>query len=116
MTTTNKTKFYKLLAQASMLGAMAAVVPHALAADTPAPVKETERVASDSWITTKVKSEIMSSNLAQGFEVSVKTTHGVVMLSGKLGNADAVEKVKLLAEKVKGVKSVDGSGLSVAAK
>ena len=74
------TKFHKLLAQAAMLGAIAAVAPYAAAADTPAPVKETERVASDSWITTKVKSEIMSSNLAQGFEVSVKTMNGVVTL------------------------------------
>ena len=105
----------KLIAQASMLAAMAAVLPQALA-DEPKAVKETERVASDSWITTKVKSEILASNLSQGFEVSVKTLHGVVILTGKLGNADAVEKVKLLAEKVKGVKSVDSSGLSVAAK
>jgi hyperosmotically inducible protein len=75
---------------------------------------KTERVASDSWITTKVKSEILASSLAKGFEVSVKTTHGVVVLTGSLANQDAVDHVKDIAQKVKGVKSVDVSGLKAA--
>ena len=75
---------------------------------------KTERVASDSWITTKVKSEILASSLSRGFEVSVKTTHGVVVLTGSLASHDAVEHVKDIAQKVKGVKSVDVSGLKAA--
>ena len=39
---------------------------------------------------------------------------GVVSLNGKLPTKDAVDLVKLIAEKVKGVQSVDASGLTVA--
>ena len=70
-------------------------------------VAKTEREGSDSWITTKVKSEILADSVSKGFKVSVKTVNGVVMLHGKLPDQDAVEHVKGLAEKVKGVKSVN---------
>jgi hyperosmotically inducible protein len=75
----------------------------------------TERVGSDSWITTKVKSEMMADSVSKGFKVSVKTVNGVVMLSGVLPNDDAVAHVKDLAEKVEGVKSVKASQLKSAA-
>ena len=76
-------------------------------------VKKTERVASDSWITTKVKSEILENSVSKAFKVSVKTKRGAVTLKGKLPNQDAIDLVKMIAEKVKGVKSVDVSGLSI---
>ena len=79
-------------------------------------VTKTERVVSDSWITTKVKSEILADSVSKGFKVSVKTIHGVVVLDGVLPNGDAVDHVKDIAGKVKGVKSVDTSALTVAAK
>jgi hyperosmotically inducible periplasmic protein len=78
-------------------------------------VAKTEREGSDSWITTKVKSEIMADSVSKGFKVSVKTVNGVVMLSGVLPNDDAVAHVKDLAEKVEGVKSVKASQLKSAA-
>jgi hyperosmotically inducible protein len=74
-------------------------------------VASTERVGSDSWITTKVKSEIMADSVSKGFDVHVKTLHGVVMLHGTLPNQDAIEHVKDLAQKVDHVKSVDTSEL-----
>ena len=74
-------------------------------------VAKTEREGSDSWITTKVKSEILSDSVSKGFKVSVKTVNGVVMLHGTLPNDDAVAHVKDLAEKVQGVKSVDTTQL-----
>jgi hyperosmotically inducible protein len=74
-------------------------------------VAKTERVGSDSWITTKVKSEIMADSVSKGFDVHVKTLHGVVMLRGMLPNKDAVDHVKDIAEKVEHVKSVDTSEL-----
>jgi hyperosmotically inducible protein len=78
-------------------------------------VAKTERVGSDSWITTKVKSEIMADSVSKGFKVSVKTVNGVVMLSGVLPNDDAVAHVKDLAQKVEGVKSVKTSQLKSSA-
>lgn len=72
-----------------------------------------ERVVSDSWITTKVKSEILANSVSKAFKVSVKTKRGAVSLTGKLPNQDAIDLVKMIAEKVKGVKSVDASGLAI---
>jgi hyperosmotically inducible protein len=77
-------------------------------------VKKTERVVADSWITTKVKTDILASSLDKGMDVSVDTVHGVVVLKGTLANQDAIDHVRDIAEKVDGVKSVDISGLTVA--
>jgi len=77
-------------------------------------VAKTERVGSDSWITTKVKSEILADSVSKGFDVHVKTLHGVVMLHGTLPNSDAVAHVKDIAAKVEHVKSVDTTGLKSA--
>lgn len=75
-------------------------------------VTETQQVTSDSWITTKVKSTIYADSLSQGYEVSVKTLDGVVALTGTLENQAAIDHVKDIAAKVKGVKSVDTSALT----
>jgi hyperosmotically inducible protein len=76
-------------------------------------VSKAERAVSDSWITTKVKSEILANSVSKAFKVSVKTKRGVVSLKGKLPSQDAIDLVKMIAEKVKGVKSVDVSGLVI---
>jgi hyperosmotically inducible protein len=72
-----------------------------------------ERVVSDSWITTKVKAEILANSVSKAFKVSVKTKSGAVSLTGKLPNQDAIDLVKMISEKVKGVKNVDVSGLAI---
>lgn len=74
---------------------------------------EAKHDVSDSWITTKVKSELLADSVTKGFDVKVVTTKGVVALSGKLPNKDAIAHAKDLAEKVDGVKSVDTSGITV---
>jgi hyperosmotically inducible protein len=78
-------------------------------------VDQTKRVVSDSWITTKVKSELLADSISKSFEISVKTTKGVVVLSGALKTQTAIDHVKSIAQKIKGVKSVDTAGLTVAA-
>lgn len=75
---------------------------------------KTKRVVTDSWITTKVKSEILADSVSKGFDVSVNTHHGVVKLTGTLKNDDAIDHVKDIAKQVDGVKSVDISGLMAA--
>ena len=71
--------------------------------------------AADAWITTKVKSEFGTTKGIKATDISVSTSDGVVTLSGSV----ATEKEKLHAERVakhiKGVKSVDASGLTVSA-
>jgi hyperosmotically inducible protein len=79
-------------------------------------VKKTERVMSDSWITTKVKSELLADSGTKAFKVRVKTMHGVVALHGALPSQESIDQVKQIAEKVKGVKSVDASAMTVASK
>jgi len=73
--------------------------------------KDTGKYASDSWITTKVKSELLADSLTKGLDINVKTRNGVVALSGTVANDDAADHVKDIARKVKGVKSVDSTGL-----
>lgn len=111
---TRKSALAAALLAAALLGS---AIP-AIAADTPAmaasnATTKAEEVISDSWITTKVKSEILAHSVAKAFKVGVKTKHGMVTLDGKLPNKDAVELVKMIAEKVKGVKGVDTSALLV---
>jgi hyperosmotically inducible protein len=45
----------------------------------------------------------------------VKTKSGVVSLDGHLPSQDSIDLVKMIAEKVKGVKLVDVTGLSIGA-
>jgi hyperosmotically inducible protein len=104
---------------AVVLAALAAtsLVAHAAGDTTPsAPERaasKAEAAVSDSWITTKVKSEILANSVSKAFKVHVTTKNGAVSLKGELPNKDAVELVKMIAEKVKGVQSVDTKGLTV---
>jgi hyperosmotically inducible periplasmic protein len=69
----------------------------------------------DSWITTKVKSKLAAAKGVKSSDISVSTTDGVVTLTGTVASAKQRTRVEHLAKQVKGVKSVDGTGLSVSA-
>lgn len=71
---------------------------------------------SDTWITTKVKSEFATTKGVQATDISVSTMEGKVTLTGNVTSAAEKMKAKRVAMKVKGVKSVDTSGLTMAAK
>ncbi len=70
---------------------------------------EVKRVASDSVITTKVKSQIVKEEGFSGFQISVETHKGVVQLSGFVDKAEQISKATELAKSVEGVKSVKNS-------
>jgi hyperosmotically inducible periplasmic protein len=70
--------------------------------------------ASDSQITTDVKSELAGDSLSKDVNIGVTTTHGVVALTGTLASQSAIDHVKDVAGKAKDVKSVDGSALILA--
>jgi len=74
----------------------------------------TELAASDSQITTDVKSQIAGDTLTKDANIGVTTTHGIVALTGNLASQDAIDHVKDVAGKVKDVKSVDASALILA--
>lgn len=73
-----------------------------------------KRVVSDSWITAKVKSELLADNVSKGLKVDVDTSHGVVTLKGALPTEASIKHVTQLAMKVEGVKRVDSSDLVLA--
>lgn len=70
---------------------------------------------ADAWITTKVKSEFATTSGVDATDISVTTKDGHVMLSGTVASAAEQAKAKRLASSVKGVKSVDTSGLTISA-
>ncbi len=71
------------------------------------------QAVSDTWITTKVKSELATTKGVKSMDVTVHTKDGVVTLIGVLPTKIAVDKAIAAAKSVKGVKQVDASGLKV---
>ncbi|WHZ20383.1 MAG: hypothetical protein OJF55_002532 [Rhodanobacteraceae bacterium] len=69
------------------------------------------QAVSDAWITTKVKSELAATKGVKSMDVTVRTTDGVVTLTGVLATKTDVRKAIAAAKSVKGVKDVDASGL-----
>lgn len=69
----------------------------------------------DTWITTKVKSKLAAAKGVKASDISVSTSDGVVTLTGTATSAKEKTHVEHLAKQTKGVKSVDGSGLTVSA-
>lgn len=60
----------------------------------------------DSWITTKVKTQILNEPSLKVNQVNVETYKGQVQLSGFVDSRDDMEKAVAIARSVKGVSSV----------
>ncbi|MBU8977631.1 BON domain-containing protein [Lysobacter sp. FW306-1B-D06B] len=69
---------------------------------------------NDTWITTKVKADLMATSDVPGTEIDVDTVNGTVKLSGTVDSKAKHDKAIAVAKGIKGVKSVDASGLAVA--
>lgn len=69
--------------------------------------------AADAWITTKVKSEFGTTKGIKATDISVSTSDGVVTLTGTVATQNEKQRAERIAQLVKGVKSVDSSGLTV---
>lgn len=70
---------------------------------------------ADAWITTKVKSEFGLTKGIEAGDISVSTNGGVVTLGGTVATAAEKLHAERVARHVKGVKTVDASGLTVSA-
>lgn len=110
--------FRKTLIAAGLVAAFSAV-PFAQVAAQDAMQKSSDNQTvpdktADTWITTKVKSELATTKNVKSTDISVTTMDGVVTLTGTASSASEKTKVEQVAKKVKGVKSVDASGLTVA--
>ena len=60
----------------------------------------------DSYITTKVKAELVSDFGKRASHISVKTKDGVVALTGHVDSADAKDRAERDAKRIKGVVDV----------
>jgi hyperosmotically inducible periplasmic protein len=89
------------------------------AQDAPAASKaDNQTVAGktdDAWITTKVKSEFTTKKGFKGSDLSVTTTEGVVAVTGTVVSEKQKTHAVSTAKAIKGVKSVDASGVTVSA-
>lgn len=61
----------------------------------------------DSWITSKVKSEMVAEKTVKARDISVNTNRGVVTLSGTAATWDESNKAAEIARGVKGVTRVE---------
>ncbi|HTM28910.1 MAG TPA: BON domain-containing protein [Rhodanobacter sp.] len=108
-----------MLAAALTLAFASVPVSQALAQDAGARMQQSSDnqtvpdKAADAWITTKVKSEFGTTKDVSATDISVSTNDGVVTLRGMVTTQAEKARAERLAQSVKGVKSVDSSGLTV---
>ncbi len=72
---------------------------------------DSDKPVNDTWITTKVKAELATTDGVKSTDIDVKTINGVVTLTGVLSTDLAVKKAVAAAESIQGVRKVDHSGL-----
>jgi len=75
-------------------------------------VTEMKQDTSDTWITTKVKADLMTEKGIPGTDIKVETKNGVVSLSSTQALTKAQKETAVtIAKNIKGVKEVSAAGL-----
>jgi hyperosmotically inducible protein len=75
-------------------------------------VDNTAQAGSDTWITTKVKSDLVTEKGIPGTDIKVETNEGVVSLSSTVAVTDSQKATAVaITKKIKGVKAVSADGL-----
>jgi len=112
----------KLLALSLSLGlalgasqAFAAPQEHVDHKDHAAGMNASTKPVADTWITTKVKADLLASDGVSGTDVKVETKNGIVTLTGTVATQAEYDKAVSVAKGVDGVKSVKSTGLKVIA-
>ena len=79
---------------------------------TKAAASDAKGATSDTWITTKVKADLVTEKGIPGTDIKVETNEGVVSLSSTAAVTDAQKTTAVnIAKKIKGVKAVSADGL-----
>lgn len=113
----------ELNTKVALLVALACVAPSAAHAmqDTQAPARtqagqqgESSQPVDDTWITTKVKADLLTSSNVPGTEIKVETVNGTVTLSGTVSTQAEKDKAVKTAKGIKGVRTVEAGALMVA--
>lgn len=74
--------------------------------------QESAQPGTDTWITTKVKAELMATKGIPSTDITVTTVNGNVTLSGMVDTKAQAQKAIAVAQTVKGVHKVDSTALS----
>ncbi|KQN43512.1 phospholipid-binding protein [Pseudomonas sp. Leaf48] len=75
-------------------------------------VDKAQEATSDTWITTKVKSDLLTEKGIPGTDIKVETNKGVVSLSSTVAVTDSQKATAVaITKKIKGVKAVSADGL-----
>lgn len=92
----------------------ASVNPQTATAKAQQAAREGADMASDAWVTTKVKSQLVADDSVKGSAIKVSTESGVVILGGTVSSDAMRDKAVQLAQGVSGVSSVNTDNLKVA--
>ncbi|KRG69990.1 BON domain-containing protein [Pseudoxanthomonas dokdonensis] len=74
---------------------------------------DSSQPASDTWITTKVKADLLTTDNVSGTDVSVETVNGVVTLTGTVATQAEFDRTVKVAKGIEGVTQVNTDGLKV---
>ena len=75
-------------------------------------VTKAKEATSDTWITTKVKADLVTEKGIPGTDIKVETNKGVVSLSSTAPVTEAQKTTAVnITKKIKGVKAVSADGL-----
>jgi hyperosmotically inducible periplasmic protein len=115
-----KSKFRLITSNALLMSAAMTVIgmPIAMAADVATDNKttayeESQTPVTDTWITTKVKADLLVTEEVKGLDINVSTTNGVVTLAGLLDSQAQRDKAIAVTKAIKGVKSVETKALKL---
>jgi len=86
---------------------------HAAMAHNDGMKHESKEPVTDTWITTKVKADLLATKDVSGTDIKVETLNGTVKLSGAVGSKAQHDKAVSVAKMIDGVKKVDSTGLKV---
>lgn len=75
--------------------------------------QDSEQPATDTWITTKVKTTLLATDGVAGTDINVSTSNGVVTLAGVLDSQAAVDKAVEVTRSIEGVVDVDIRALTI---
>jgi len=106
-------KFARNTLAASLVAVSMLAAGGAFAADNKNPPAESNQPVSDTWITTKVKSDLLATDNVAGSDIKVETKNGVVWLSGLVKTQAEHDKAVSVAKGIEGVKKVESANLKV---
>ena len=101
-----------LLLAGPVLAANQAAQPLVLAASET--MDNAEEAASDTWITSKVKSTFLADTNLSGIDIKVETNNGVVTLSGVVATDAERDLAVAKTKEIKGVTAVAAEALKTA--